>query len=48
MLAGMATLVEFSGLLSSYFDIYSNAGNSPETLTGRIGIWTVILSEAVQ
>jgi hypothetical protein len=29
----------FSGLLNSYFDIYSNAGNSAETLTGRLGIW---------
>ena len=48
VLAGLATLVAFSGLLTSYFDIYSNAGNSPETLTGRIGIWTVILGEAVQ
>jgi exopolysaccharide production protein ExoQ len=47
VLAGLATLVAFSGLLTSYFDIYSNAGNSPETLTGRIGIWTVILAEAV-
>jgi len=48
VLAGVATLLAFSSLLTSYFDIYSNAGNSPETLTGRIGIWTVILSEAVQ
>src|SRR6202046_4979389 len=46
--AGIATVATFSGLLTSYFDIYTNAGNSPETLTGRIGIWTVILSEAVQ
>jgi O-antigen ligase len=46
--AGIATVVAFSSLLTSYFDIYTNAGNSPETLTGRIGIWTVILSEAVQ
>jgi O-antigen ligase len=48
VLAGIATLIAFSGLLTSYFDIYSNAGNSPETLTGRIGIWTVILGEAIQ
>jgi hypothetical protein len=48
ILAGMAIVVAFSSLLTSYFDIYTTAGNSPETLTGRIGIWTVILSEAIQ
>ena len=48
ILAGIATVAAFSSLLTSYFDIYANAGNSPETLTGRIGIWAVILSEAVQ
>jgi exopolysaccharide production protein ExoQ len=48
ILAGIAAVVAFSSLLTSYFDIYTNAGNSPETLTGRIGIWTVILSEAIQ
>jgi exopolysaccharide production protein ExoQ len=48
ILAGMATVVIFSSLLTSYFDIYTTAGNSPETLTGRIGIWTVILGEAIQ
>ncbi|HSY35855.1 MAG TPA: O-antigen ligase family protein [Acidobacteriaceae bacterium] len=48
ILAGLATVAAFSSLLASYFDIYTSAGNSPETLTGRIGIWTVILSEAIQ
>ncbi len=48
ILAGMATVGVFSSLLTSYFDIYTTAGNSPETLTGRIGIWTVILGEAIQ
>jgi exopolysaccharide production protein ExoQ len=38
----------FSSLLSSYFDVYSSAGNSPETLTGRLGIWLYILDEAVK
>jgi O-antigen ligase len=40
--------IAFWGLLASYFDIYSSAGNSPETLTGRLGIWAVILEEAVK
>lgn len=50
MLISVAGLVVigFSGLLTSYFDIYANAGNSPETLTGRLGIWTYILNEAIQ
>ncbi len=47
-LASAATGAAFSSLLASYFDIYANAGNSPETLTGRLGIWAVILTEAVQ
>jgi exopolysaccharide production protein ExoQ len=41
-------VIGFSGLLTSYFDIYANAGNSPETLTGRLGIWAFILDEATQ
>jgi exopolysaccharide production protein ExoQ len=38
----------FSSLLTSYFDVYAGAGNSPETLTGRLGIWLYILDEAVK
>ncbi len=38
----------FWGLLSSYFDVYTNAGNSPETLTGRLTIWAVMLDEAIK
>ena len=40
--------IVLSGVLVSYFDIYSTAGNSPETLTGRIGIWAYILDEAIK
>jgi exopolysaccharide production protein ExoQ len=40
--------IAFSSLLVSYFDIYSNTGNSPETLTGRLGIWAFILDEAIK
>jgi O-antigen ligase len=45
--AALITVV-FSGLLTSYFDIYANAGNSPETLTGRLGIWAYFLEEAIK
>jgi exopolysaccharide production protein ExoQ len=48
ILASAATGLAFSSLLITYFDIYTTAGNSPETLTGRIGIWLFILTEAVQ
>lgn len=44
--ATMAITFLFSGLLLSYFDLYSNTGNSPETLTGRLSIWAVFLEEA--
>jgi exopolysaccharide production protein ExoQ len=38
----------FLRLLFSYSDVYLNAGNQSETLTGRLGIWLYFLSEAVQ
>lgn len=43
-----AIIAAFSGLLASYYDVYTNAGNQAETLTGRIGIWAYILNEALQ
>jgi len=46
--AAMLVTIGFSGLLTSYFDIYANTGNSPETLTGRLGIWAFVLNEAIQ
>jgi O-antigen ligase len=47
-LGAVAMVVAFSSLLSSYYDIYTNAGNQAETLTGRLGLWTYFLAEAVQ
>lgn len=41
-------IVAFSSLLTSYFDIYTNAGNQSETLSGRLGIWTYFVAEALQ
>jgi exopolysaccharide production protein ExoQ len=37
----------FWGLLVSYFDVYTDAGNQAETLTGRLGIWAFILDRAL-
>jgi len=46
--AGVVVVAAFWGLLSAYYDVYTNAGNQSETLTGRLGIWAYILSDAVQ
>ena len=43
-----AVVTIFWGLLTSYYDIYISAGNQPETLTGRLGIWAYFLAEAIQ
>jgi O-antigen ligase len=49
LILGTAAMVaSFSSLLSSYYDIYTNAGNQAETLTGRLGLWTYFLAEALQ
>ena len=47
-LGAAAIVAPFSGLLSSYYDIYANAGNQAETLTGRLGLWTYFLAGAVE
>jgi O-antigen ligase len=47
-LSAILILAAFWGLLSSYLDVYENAGNQSETLTGRLGIWAYILNEAIQ
>jgi O-antigen ligase len=46
--AVMTGVVAFWGLLASYYDVYTNAGNQSETLSGRLGIWAYFLAEAVQ
>jgi exopolysaccharide production protein ExoQ len=47
-LAALVVVLVFWNLLSSYYDVYTNAGNQAESLTGRLGIWAMILNEAVQ
>jgi exopolysaccharide production protein ExoQ len=41
-------LAALSSVLADYYDIYTNAGNQSETLTGRLGIWGYILLEAIE
>jgi len=50
LLIGCACLVfvGFSALLIAYWDIYLNAGNQSETLSGRLGIWAYFLVEGLQ
>jgi hypothetical protein len=45
--AAVLMVAGFWGLFSSYYDVYTNAGNQSETLTGRLGIWAYILNEAL-
>ena len=40
-------IMAFSGLLASYYTVYTNAGDQAETLSGRLGIWAFILNEAL-
>jgi len=35
-------------LIAAYYEVYTNAGNQAETLTGRIGIWSLILDRALE
>jgi len=46
--AAAAVLAMFSGLIAAYYQVYTNAGNQAETLTGRIGIWAFILDRALE
>jgi exopolysaccharide production protein ExoQ len=47
-LTAVAILALFWGLLASYYDVYTNAGNQSETLSGRLGIWAYFLAEAIE
>jgi O-antigen ligase len=47
-LSALLVLAVFWSLLANYYDVYTNAGNQAETLTGRLGIWAWFLNEAVQ
>lgn len=44
--AALVVVLAFWGLLSAYFDTYTS-GTDPESLTGRVGIWTVVLEAAL-
>jgi exopolysaccharide production protein ExoQ len=47
ILAAALVIAMTSGLLVSYYDVYTNTGDQSGTLTGRTGIWLYILLEAL-
>jgi exopolysaccharide production protein ExoQ len=48
MLAVILVILVFWGLFEAYYDIYTNAGNQAETLTGRTAIWAYSLNAALE
>jgi len=50
MLAIAASLViaAFWSLIQAYYEVYTNAGNQAETLTGRLGIWSFVLQRSFE
>jgi O-antigen ligase len=46
--AALAVLAAFSGLIAAYYNVYTNAGNQAETLTGRAGIWLYITDRSLE
>jgi hypothetical protein len=44
MTTAVVIILVFWGLFEAYYDIYTNAGNQAETLTGRIAIWAYVLN----
>jgi O-antigen ligase len=41
-------VLAFWGLLETYYDLYTRAGNQAETLTGRTGIWAYCMSAGIE
>jgi exopolysaccharide production protein ExoQ len=46
-LAALALMLPFWTLLSSYIDNYASS-TQPETLTGRLGIWAIMISDGIE
>jgi exopolysaccharide production protein ExoQ len=47
ILCGAVALALSWGLLAAYYEIYINAGNQAETLTGRLDLWTIFVAESL-
>jgi exopolysaccharide production protein ExoQ len=48
VLGALFVVLAFWNLISSYYDVYINAGNQSESLTGRVGLWAIFLAEILQ
>jgi exopolysaccharide production protein ExoQ len=48
VVAAGAVLASFWSLILAYYDVYTNAGNQAETLTGRVGIWAFVLERSLE
>lgn len=48
VVAACVVVGAFWNLIVAYYNVYLNAGNQAETLTGRIGIWAFVLARAVE
>jgi exopolysaccharide production protein ExoQ len=44
----MAVVLAFWGLITAYYEVYINAGNQAETLTGRLGIWAFVFERSLE
>lgn len=44
----MGVVLAFWSLITAYYEIYINAGNQAETLTGRLGIWAFVLERSLE
>lgn len=47
-IAASLVIAAFWGLIEDYYEVYTNAGNQAETLTGRVGIWTFVLERSFE
>jgi exopolysaccharide production protein ExoQ len=47
-LASLGTIGVFWPLIAGYYAVYENAGNQAETLTGRLGIWALVLGRSLE
>lgn len=48
VLGSVLVVAAASRFLTSYFDTYTTSGNQAETLTGRLGLWAIILDRALE
>lgn len=48
VITAIFVFILFWGLIEAYYTVYTNAGNQAETLTGRVGIWAVVLDQSLE